>query len=131
MSSKQNTKAAPQPIPSIKPGKEGVKRLTDHEWTKIQLYVANKQRLENLSAKLKTDEELVKSKMTMCDLTKGNLANQQQKLSASGLDVDKEIDLLGKSYESGTRTDIRKRLNIPIDKNFSFDPTSLEVTVGD
>lgn len=129
MATKTKSQAMSNEIPTIKAGKENIKRLTDHEFTKIQLYTANKQRLENLVAKLKTDAELIKNKMTMCDLTKGNLANQQQKISASQLEVEKELDIHHKTYEGGVRTEIRKRLDIPLDKSFSFDPNSLEVTI--
>ena len=116
-------------VQTIVPGNDQVKKLTEHEYTKIRLFTADRQRLENLCAKLKVDAELIKNKMTMCDLTKGNLAHQQQKISATQLEVEKELDAHHKAYEAGLRTDIRKRLDIPLDKSFSFDPQSLEVTI--
>jgi len=124
------TAAAGKTLPSIKPGKENAKFLNKEEHALIREHFAMVRASEQTLVANKERQELIKQKITNFQLSQRIMADEMSKASQEQLAVEKQISQLGEAYESGVKADIRTRLKIPSDKPFSFDPATLEVTMG-
>lgn len=126
-----NAKAPVQtpPIPQVKPGHEKDKFLREDEVMKMNIHFAGVKLLQEQLTNSKLREENFKLKIQLCDLTKSNYMFQQKAVSENGLTLEKQIDQVQENYEKTTQTDIKKRLNIPLEKKFSYDPVNLKVTI--
>jgi hypothetical protein len=117
-------------LPEIKPGKENAKFLTKEEHALIKEHFALKRATEQTLVANKERHELIKAKITNFQLSQRIMQEDINKVSQEQLVLEKQLDQLGLDYEQGVKKDIRNRLKIPPDKPFSFDPVTLEVTMG-
>lgn len=116
--------------PPIKPGKENAKILTREEHALIKEHFALVRATEQTLIANKERQEHIKSKITTFQLSEKIMQQDLEKVSKEQLSLESQLTQLGETYEAGVKADIRKRLNIPPDKPFSFDPVTLEVTIG-
>ena len=122
--------SAPKSVPQVKPGKENVKRLTTEEHALIREHFALVKATEQTLVANKERQDHIKSKITTFKLSEKIMQGDLEKASKEQLGLENHLTKLSEDYEAGPKADIRKRLNIPADKPFSFDPVTLEVTIG-
>jgi hypothetical protein len=117
--------------PPIKPGKENAIFLTKEEHALIREHFALKKASEQTLVACKERQELIKQKITNFQLSQRIMQDEASRASAEQINIEAQLNSLSEGYESGIKKDIRKRLKIPIEKGFSFDPVTLEVTIGE
>jgi hypothetical protein len=118
-------------VPSIKPGHENDKFLTEFEVLQISKHFSDQQVLELRANALKAAKETLTLKMQMCDLSKSNLQAQIADLSRSDAELERARQNLHQQYENGVRAAIKTKYNLPKDKNFGFDPATFKLTITD
>lgn len=118
-------------LPQQKPGTEEKKKLTELEYWKMQVHFMKKSITAMQGTMRSKDAEIAKLKQNLCDLNKQILIIQEAECTKQKDEFDKASVSLDNDYEQGLRLDIKKRLDIPLDKGFSYDPNTLEVKVTD
>ena len=117
-------------VPAVKPGKENAKFLSKEEHALIREHFALVRASEQTLVANKERQELIKQKITNFQLSQRIMNDEMNKASQEQLQLERQVSELGEAYEKGVKTDIRTRLKLPGDKPFSFDPATLEVTMG-
>ena len=116
--------------PSVKPGKENLLYLTKEEHALIKEHYALLKATEQALMANKERQETIKAKITNFQLSQKIMNDDMERVTKQQLALENQITQQGNDYESGIKMDIKKRLKIPPDKGFSFDPATLEVTIG-
>ena len=116
-------------IPKIKPGHEGDIFLDEIDIVKMNLHFRDLKLLSEQLSGMKIQEENIKIKQQLCEITKQNYNYQQQLISQNQIDLEKKMEDLRDTYEKTLRKDIKKKHKIPLDKNFSYDPNTYKVKI--
>lgn len=115
-------------LPQQKPGTENDKKLTELEYWKMQCHFMKKSITAMQGTLRSKDAEIAKLKQNLCDLNKQILIIQEAECTKQKDEFDKAVVNLDSEYEQNLQLDIKKRLNIPLDEGFSYDPNTLKVT---